>query len=54
VIAMSAGGGVSVMIIYLLVSYCIKKKIHTKCKSACCETELDVIDATQTTPKPNT
>jgi hypothetical protein len=44
VIGLSAGGGIIGIIIYVLFKYCYKKELHTKCKSACCETSVDVED----------
>jgi hypothetical protein len=42
VIGLSAGGGVVTIILYLLVKMCYRKELHTKIKSACCETRLDI------------
>jgi hypothetical protein len=44
VVGLSAGGGFLGILIYVLFKYCYKKELHTKCKSACCETSVDVED----------
>jgi len=44
VVALGTSGGLIAMIIVALFKYCYKKELHTKCKSACCETNLDVED----------
>lgn len=44
VAGLGAGGGLVGIIIYSLFKYCYKKELHTKCKSACCETSVDVED----------
>ena len=42
VIGLSAGGGIISIILYFLVKTCYKKELHTKIKSACCETRVDI------------
>jgi len=51
-LGIGAGGGVATLILYILFRYCYKKELHTKCKSHCCETSVDVQD-TFTPVKPN-
>lgn len=43
-IGLGAGGGILGIIIIAIFKYCYKKELHTKCKSACCETSVDVED----------
>jgi len=44
VVGIGAGGGVLGVILLAIIKYCYKKELHTKCKSACCETSVDVED----------
>lgn len=44
ILAMGASGGLISIIIFALFKYCYKKELHTKCRSHCCETNLDVED----------
>jgi hypothetical protein len=44
VLGLGASGGLLGIFIYILFKYCYKKELHTKCKSACCETSVDVED----------
>ena len=44
VVGIGAGGGILGVIIFALFKFCYKKELHTKCKSACCETSVDVDD----------
>jgi hypothetical protein len=44
IIALGATGGIIGIIIFSLFKYCYKKELHTKCRSHCCETNLDVLD----------
>jgi len=44
VAGLGTGGGLVGVIIYALFKYCYKKELHTNCKSACCETSVDVED----------
>jgi hypothetical protein len=41
-IGLGAGGGILGILVIALMKYCYKKELHTKCKSACCETSVDV------------
>jgi hypothetical protein len=43
-VGMSLGGGLIGVIIYVIFKYCYKKELHTKCRSGCCETTVDVDD----------
>jgi hypothetical protein len=43
-IALGISGGAIGLIIFSLFKYCYKKELYTKCKSNCCETNLEVID----------
>jgi hypothetical protein len=43
-LGIGAGGGIATLIMYILFRYCYKKELHTKCKSHCCETSVDVED----------
>jgi hypothetical protein len=43
-ISLGASGGIIGIILVLFIRYCYKKELHTKCKSACCETSVDVED----------
>lgn len=43
-VGIGAGGGIITIIIYALFKFCYKKQLHTKFKSACCETSVDVED----------
>lgn len=43
-VALGTTGGIIAVIIVALFKYCYKKELHTNCKSACCETKLDVED----------
>ena len=42
VVGIGAGSGILGVIIVALFKFCYKKELHTKCKSACCETSLYV------------
>jgi len=44
IIGLGAGGGIIGIILVALFKYCYKKELHTKIKSACCETTVDVED----------
>jgi hypothetical protein len=44
VIGLGAGGGLLGIFIYVLFKYCYKKELHTKCKSNCCESSVDIDD----------
>jgi len=44
VIGLGAGGGLIGIIIFALFKFCYKKELHTKFKSGCCETSVDVED----------
>jgi hypothetical protein len=44
VIGLGAGGGIIGILVIALLKYCYKKELHTKCKSACCETSVDLED----------
>jgi hypothetical protein len=44
IVGVGAGSGVLGIILMALFKYCYKKELHTKCKSACCETSVDVED----------
>ena len=44
VVGIGAGGGILGVIVIALLKFCYKKELHTKCKSACCETSVDVED----------
>jgi hypothetical protein len=44
VIGLGAGGGIISIILVALFKYCYKKELHTKCKSACCESSVDIED----------
>ena len=44
VVGIGAGSGILGVIIVALFKFCYKKELHTKCKSACCETSVDVDD----------
>jgi hypothetical protein len=44
VIGLGAGGGLIGIFIYVLFKYCYKKELHTKCKSNCCESSIDIED----------
>lgn len=44
VIGLGASGGIIGILVIGLLKYCYKKELHTKCKSACCETSVDVED----------
>ena len=44
VIGLGTGGGLLGIFIYVLFKYCYKKELHTKCKSGCCESSVDVED----------
>ena len=35
-----SSGGVIALLVFFCIKY--KKEIHTKCKSSCCETTLDI------------
>jgi hypothetical protein len=43
-IGIGAGGGITAIIIIALFKFCYKKQLHSKFKSACCETVVDVED----------
>lgn len=43
-IGFGAGGGLIAIIIIAAMKYCYKKELHTKFKSACCETSINVED----------
>jgi len=42
VIGIGAGGGLIGIIVIALLKYCYKKELHSKCKSDCCESSVDV------------
>ena len=42
VIGIGAGGGLIGILVIALLKYCYKKELHSKCKSACCESSVDV------------
>lgn len=44
IIGLGAGSGVLSVILYFLVKICYKKEMHTKIKSNCCETQVDIED----------
>lgn len=44
IVALGASGGLIGIIIFAVFKYCYKKELHTKCRSHCCETNLDVED----------
>jgi hypothetical protein len=54
VLGIGAGGGVATLIVYILFRYCYKKELHTKCKSHCCETSVDVDDNSSPVKSTNT
>lgn len=43
-IGLGAGGGIATLIIVALFKFCYKKELHSRFKSACCETVVDVED----------
>jgi hypothetical protein len=43
-IGMGAGGGIVVIIIIAVMKYCYKKELHTKFKSECCESSINIED----------
>jgi hypothetical protein len=44
IIGLGAGGGIATIIIIGLFKFCYKKELHSKFKSGCCETIVDVED----------
>jgi hypothetical protein len=44
VLGVSAGGGILSIILYFMIRMCYKKELHTKIKSGCCETSVDIED----------
>jgi hypothetical protein len=38
------GSGLVGIILFALFKFCYKKELHTKMKSACCETSVDIED----------
>jgi hypothetical protein len=44
IVGLSAGGGVLSIILYFILKLCYKKEMHTKIKSGCCETQVDIED----------
>lgn len=44
VLGIGAGGGVLSIVLYFVIRMCYKKELHTKMKSACCETSIDIED----------
>jgi hypothetical protein len=51
-VGVGLGGGLIGVIIYVIFKYCYKKKLHSVCKSGCCETTVDVGDNSTPTNVP--
>jgi hypothetical protein len=43
-IGIGAGGGIIGVIIFSFFKFCYKRKLHSNCKSGCCETDVDIQD----------
>ena len=48
-IGIGAGGGLIGIAVIAFLKYCWRKQLHSKCKSGCCETSVDVDDKSPTT-----
>ncbi len=44
VVGLGAGGGIAAIIIAALFKFCYKKELHSRFKSDCCETVVNVED----------
>jgi hypothetical protein len=48
VVGIGAGGGLIGILVIGFLKYCWRKQLHSKCKSGCCETSVDVDDKSPT------